>query len=377
MPLPALGLEERVGIGIEAFNAYGTGVAPTDTMLSESFGMEKIQPKEPVPGRFGPVRGFHGVAAANPRRIALPGKVQGPWTFPFTYNRPMGLVIYNLLCKDSGGGDNVGYTFTSGKKVDGTAGSTNQHIFKMQNHTLDQARAMSLTRFNGQRQDKFRGCYIRSFELTVPENGVAMVNCDVLGQSIQKNTAESLPAISTATPYTRITEMILKYDPDVNNARGTMFGTQANIFSFSLRVEHVLRELAGSNDGVTVQNSIMQPFAIDYSRVSGSFRLDWNSNDWQEIWDADAGTIIASYITLEARFKSEVLSGADPFDFVIRMPACHVSGTYPKDPGGPGPIPQEITFEADICDVGGGVFETLNMELYNADTTYGTIIDTP
>ena len=82
MGLPALGLEERVGLALEAFGAWGTLVPPTNAILGESFGMEKVRVSEPVPGRFGPTRGFRGAAASLPRRVNLPTKTQGPWVIP-------------------------------------------------------------------------------------------------------------------------------------------------------------------------------------------------------------------------------------------------------------------------------------------------------
>jgi hypothetical protein len=383
MTLPALGLEERVGIGMEAWNGYGTRVSPTVGILTEAFGMEKVQPREAVPGRFGPVRGYRGTAGGNARRIALPGKAQGPMTLPFSFGTGPMLLAYGLLCKDDGGGTPVGYTFDDLLDADGGtgAGEPNQHKFKMQNHTGAMPRSMTLTRFSGYRQDAFMGTHMRGLEIAVPENGVAMMNVDLLGQDLfpgpgDTPLSETLPAIDLSAPYARITEAAVSYSATVGAARSTLtpFG---NVHSLSIRVNHTLRELAASKsvaiDTLSTVNPIAQPIPIDYSVVEGSFRTDWNQDTWQDIWNAT--TVDGTYVCLEIRLTSEVLtSGAlSPFEFVCRIPAAHLTGMYPKDGGGPGPVPEEIGFQADVFDTG-GVTETVDFEFYNDEVALTTAL---
>jgi hypothetical protein len=361
MPFPALGLEERLGLALEAHNAYGVAVAPTNALRYETFGIDLSNLKEPVPGLHGPVRGWRGAVADSARAFTPTRKVTGPLVLPFDFVEMM-LPSYNLLCKDNGSGVAIGYTFAAGTGPTGVLAGTNKHLFEMQNHTNDMARAMTLTRFNGQEQHEFTGCYVRSFELTLPESGPAMVNMDILGQNMA-NDAEALPAYA-ASPFLALFESKIAYHATIGTARASLTAFP-NVLSATLRVSHVYREVPSS--GLAV-NMIRQPTPIDYSVVELSFRTDWESDTWQDFWRA--ASIEGSFVCAELQCNSIAAASPETYAFYCRIPAAMVAGKYPAHGGGPGPVPQEVMLEAYVFD-NAGSDEICQFEFYNGEATLG------
>lgn len=363
--VPAYGLEEKIGFGVESFAAYGTPVAVTRFLRTITNQMTKAQPVEPLPSMPGSMTEVYRGAAADIPRTSLPvPDAGGPMTTELEFVE-IGQLLLNLLCGSdgSGGHGSDGYGFTVDTGPSGAVTNMGEHIYDVPTLPAKMSDPLTVVRFNGQELHRYQGCYIRSIVFTTGATGVTQITVNFLSQDMTADAGSASISYSESA-HVRIADMIFRLSTTVGDASPTV---RTNIHSSTLTIERPLRAIPASGIG---GNFIRMPMFESFWNISLELVTDWNSDLYQDLYNA--ATLEGRFVCAELEFLSTVdvptSSALTPYQLTFRMPAMYMDGDQPLHGGGPGPIPETIKLKASTFD-NGGTDEILRASLYTSENT--------
>ena len=322
MAVPGYGYEERYGWGLET--TYGTPVTPTSfhRALTNTVVPDDPRNSRPSPSGFRVAR-VHGAAAATPLEITGLPNIAGTITEEVNYDH-LGLGLANAM-----------------RVLDGT--SPDQYVLSgvgPYTHTMlnptgpqDPPTPLTMIRYNGQQPLRCKGGAVDRFQLTVSNDGPAIVSYDVFFQGFDNTTAGTPSFNEPAIPRIFSLEML-------HDGAGTDPPTTAipNVQSATLTIENNLRRIMAGNAANV--RGIIEPIENAQQVISLEFTVDWDTDTYQGWWDNDGTT---GYRSIQLKLDN----GASD-SITIDLLAARALPAWPPFDGGQGPILQTLRFEAAV-----------------------------
>ena len=317
MAQPPLGLQEAVGLGIEA--TYGTGVAPGVWWKPVSCTLRRAW----VPLSMAGISGSSAdVVYGTPSRAFRSAPViAGQIVLEAEYHDLAWLLYAVYGPAASAGGPNYTHTFTH---------ATSPVVLPP---------GLSIARLNGLEDMRYTGCKVVGFTLAFTAGSIVTVTLDIIGRDGgDAEVADAATEGYSASAWLEFQHSQLMYATAVSTAltvgaHGQDEDDAPSEFSFS--TQHTYRIMEEPGTGL-----IREPVKDGYSVSTLTFKRDWATQTFK---DKMANTAIN---TAFASFGINVTTGATEI-LDIQIPHALLMGDQNTEfAGGGGIIPENITVKA-------------------------------